>query len=223
MIQVDASLVVEPSAEHDASVIWMHGLGASANDFVDMPRLIMRPGTRWVFPNAPVRKVTLNNGWRMKSWFDIRFLGGDSVAENRECPKEAAESSEIIAQLIEDEHNKGIPYERIVLIGFSQGGAMSLYTGCRYPHRLAGMISLSSYLLFPENHMASSHSQNRDTPILICHGSRDDMVPVSAGERTVKFLEANGWPVSFHTYPMFHEVCMEEIRCIDSFLQEILD
>ena len=99
-------LVVEPSASHDASIIWMHGLGASAYDFVDMPRLIARPGTRWVFPNAPVRPVTLNNGWKMPSWFDIRYLAGQSEGE-RECPIEAQESSDIIAEIIESEHKKG--------------------------------------------------------------------------------------------------------------------
>lgn len=215
-------LLVEATAIHDSSVIWMHGLGASAQDFFDMPRFIDRPGTRWIFPNAPVRPVTLNNGWRMPSWFDIRYLGKNSES-NRECPLEAAESSEIIAGLIKAEHDKGIPYERIALIGFSQGGAMSLYTGCRFPHRLAGMVCMSGYLLFPENHVASSHPDNRETPVLICHGSRDDMVPVSSGQRSADFMEENGWPVSFETYPMFHEVCMEEIRSVDSFLAKILD
>ena len=122
---------VEPTASHDASVIWMHGLGASAHDFADMPRIISRPGTRWVFPNAPVRPVTLNNGWKMPSWFDIRYLAGESDGE-RECPIEAQESADIISKLIEAEHSRGVPYNRIILIGFSQGGAMSLYTGCRF-------------------------------------------------------------------------------------------
>ena len=200
----------------------MHGLGASAHDFADMPRIISRPGTRWVFPNAPVRPVTLNNGWRMPSWFDIRHLVGQSNDE-RECPDEAQESAEIIMSLIEDEHARGIPYNRIVLVGFSQGGAMSLYTGCRFSQRIAGMVCMSGYLIFPEVHMDVSHSSNRDTPILVCHGTRDDMVPFTAGQKTVEFLRENGWEVDFEHYPMFHEVCMEEIRCIDSFLQEILD
>ena len=200
----------------------MHGLGASAHDFVDMPRIISRPGTRWLFPNAPVRPVTLNNGWKMPSWFDIRYLAGQSEGE-RECPIEAQESSEIIANMIEDEHAKGIPYERIVLVGFSQGGAMSLYTGCRFSHRIAGMVCLSGYLLFPEQHLAACSDTNRDTPILVCHGTRDDMVPFPAGQRTVEFLRENGWSVDFEQYPMFHEVCMSEINRVEEFFLSILD
>ncbi|MEE2759039.1 MAG: dienelactone hydrolase family protein [Candidatus Thermoplasmatota archaeon] len=215
-------IVVEPSASHDASVIWMHGLGASAYDFVDMPRLIVRPSTRWIFPNAPVRPVTLNNGWKMPSWFDIRYLAGQSEGE-RECPLEAEESSEIIAKLVEDEHSRGVPFERIVLVGFSQGGAMSLYTGCRLENRIAGMICLSGYLLFPDKHMLECSKNNRDTPILLCHGSRDDMVPFMAGQQSAEFLRENGWNVDFESYPMFHEVCMAEINRVGEFLSEILD
>ena len=200
----------------------MHGLGASAHDFVDMPRIISRPGTRWVFPNAPVRPVTLNNGWRMPSWFDIRYLAGQSEGE-RECPIEAQESSDIIMALIEEEHDRGIPYNRIVLVGFSQGGAMSLYTGCRFTEQIAGMACLSGYLLFPEHHMDACSSANRNTPILVCHGIRDDMVPFSAGQRTVEFLRENGWSVEFEQYPMFHEVCMSEINRVEEFFSAVLD
>ena len=214
--------MVEPTATHDASIIWMHGLGASAHDFVDMPRIISRPGTRWVFPNAPVRPVTLNNGWRMPSWFDIRYLAGESDGE-RECPIEAQESSEIIADIIEAEHAKGIPYHRIILVGFSQGGAMSLYTGCRFSERLAGMVCLSGYLLFPEKHMSECSDANRDTPVLICHGTRDDMVPFSAGQLSCEFLQENGWSVEFEQYVMFHEVCMSEIQRVGQFFAKVLD
>ena len=154
-------IVVEPTSEHDASIIWMHGLGASAQDFADMPRIIPRPGTRWIFPNAPMRPVTLNNGWRMPSWFDIRFLGAGAGESERECPVEAQESAELIISLIEEEHARGIPYNRIVLIGFSQGGAMSLYLGCRFPERIAGMVCLSGYLIFHDAHMEACHEANR--------------------------------------------------------------
>ena len=215
-------IVVEPTATHDASIIWMHWLGASAHDFVDMPRIISRPGTRWVFPNAPVRPVTLNNGWRMPSWFDIRYLAGESDGE-RECPIEAQESSEIIAYLIEKEHANGIPYNRILLVGFSQGGAMSLYTGCRFSQRLAGMVCLSGYLLFPEKHLDESSDANRNTPVLICHGPRDDMVPFSAGQISREFLQENGWDVEFEQYMMFHEVCMSEIQRVGQFFSKVLD
>mgnify|MGYP002883331955 CR=1 FL=1 len=215
-------IVVEPKEDHDASIIWMHGLGASAHDFADMPRLMSRPGTRWIFPNAPVRPVTLNNGWRMPSWFDIRYLAGESDGE-RECPIEAEESSQMINDLIEEEHSRGVPYERIILVGFSQGGAMSLYTGCRFPERIAGMVCLSGYLVFPEVHMSSVSEANRSTPILVCHGIRDDMVPFLSGQKTVEFLRENGWSVEFESYPMFHEVCMPEIERVDAFFRTVLD
>ena len=216
-------IVVEPTSEHDASIIWMHGLGASAHDFADMPKIISRPGTRWIFPNAPMRSVTLNNGWRMPSWFDIRFLGAGAGESERECPVEAQESAELIASLMEEEHARGIPYNRMVLVGFSQGGAMSLYTGCRFSERIAGMVCMSGYLIFHEVHIEACHDANRTTPVLICHGSRDDMVPLSSGQRTAEFLRENGWPVDFEHYPMFHEVCMEEIRRVEVFFSEILD
>ncbi|MBN17818.1 MAG: alpha/beta fold hydrolase [Candidatus Thermoplasmatota archaeon] len=216
-------LVVEPSGEHDSSIIWMHGLGASAFDFYDMPRIIQRPGTRWIFPNAPVRPVTLNNGWKMPSWFDIRFLAESPEDRGRECPVEAEESSQIIRSLIQSEHEKGIPYDRIVLVGFSQGGAMSLYTGCRYPNRLGGMICLSGYLLFHDTHMGDSNDANRNTPILICHGNRDDMVPFWAAQESFHFLKEGGWPVDFEEYPIFHEISMSEIEKVGNFLSDILD
>ena len=217
------TLYREPTAAHDASVIWMHGLGASSADFIDMPRIITRPGTRWVFPNAPVRPVTLNNGWRMPSWFDIRFLDGDEHSEDRESREEAADSHRIISALIEEEHEKGIPYSRIVLVGFSQGGAMSLYTGCRFPHRLAGMVCLSGYVLFHESHIIDSHSENRNTPVLLCHGTNDEMVPYRSGFLTAGFMKENGWPVTFEDYPMQHEICMPEINRVGEFLAQVLD
>ena len=170
-----------------------------------------------------MRKVTLNHGWRMPSWFDIRFLGAGAGESERECPVEAQESADYIASLIEEEHDRGIPYNRIVLIGFSQGGAMSLYLGCRFPERIAGMVCLSGYLIFHDIHMEACHEANRTTPVLVCHGTRDDMVPLSSSERTVEFLRNNGWPVEFEEYPLFHEVCIEEIRRVESFFSKILD
>jgi len=216
-------LYVEAEEKHDASVIWIHGLGATSEDFVDMPRFITRPNTRWIFPQSPSRPVTLNNGMIMPSWFDIRYLGGGDVSGERESQEEAAESGNMISELIEAEHESGIPYDRIVVIGFSQGGAMSLYTACRFPHRLAGMVCLSGYLLFNETHMESAHDENRDTPVLIQHGIFDEMVPFIAGESSSDFLKENGWAVEFDSYKMGHEVCNQEIERIGQFISNILD
>ncbi len=216
-------LTIEPRETHDASIIWMHGLGATADDFVDMPRSIQRPATRWVFPQAPHRKVTLNHGFRMPSWFDIRYLSGGEDSGDRESRQETAESAASIAELIEAEHDRGIPYERIVLIGFSQGGALALYTGCRFPHRLAGIACLSGYLLFHETHIEDTHAANRSTPLLIQHGSYDETVPFMAGKRSAEFLEENGWPVDFDSYPMAHQVCMAETDRVGAFIAGLLD
>ena len=213
----------EPTVAHDASVICMHCLGGSSADFADMPLIIKRPGTRRIFPNAPVRPVTLNQGYRMPSWFDIRYMVGNATTEERESREEAADSSKLINTLIEAEHARGVPYSRIVLIGFSQGGAMSLYTGCRFPHSLAGMVCLSGYLLFPNIHLEESAASNRKTPILICHGTQDPMVPHDAGIKTRDFLTTHDWPVSFQDYPMQHEVCIQEIEKVDAFLRQQLD
>jgi phospholipase/carboxylesterase len=220
---MSSPLVTEPTAAHDASIIWMHGLGASANDFADMPGIIPRPGTRWIFPNAPVRPVTLNNGMRMRSWFDIRYMGGGEESGERESPEEAADSHRIITELIEAEHAKGIPAHRIVLVGFSQGGAMSLYTGTRTTETLAGMVCLSGYLLFNEVQLEAAHPNNRQTPVLICHGTHDDVVPYRSGFLSAGFMKTHGWPVAFEEYPMQHEVSMPEIRRIGEFFAEVLD
>tara|TARA_B100001996_G_C18631649_1_gene582007 strand:- start:201 stop:680 length:480 start_codon:yes stop_codon:yes gene_type:complete len=159
----------------------------------------------------------------MPSWFDIRFLAESPEDKGRECPVEAEDSAGIIRSLIQREHEKGVPYERIVLIGFSQGGAMSLYTGCRYPNRLAGMVCLSGYLLFHDAHITASDDANRNTPILICHGTRDDMVPHWAAQESVNFLKEGGWPVEFEEYPISHEISMTEIEKVSVFLSKILD
>ena len=159
----------------------------------------------------------------MPSWFDIRFLASDATTEERESREEAADSSQIINALIESEHARGVPYERIALIGFSQGGAMSLYTGCRFPHRLAGMVCLSGYLLFPDIHLEECADPNRKTQVLICHGTHDPMVPYDAGVRSREFMVEHGWPVAFKDYPMQHEVCIQEIERVDAFLRQVLD
>jgi len=204
------------------SIIWMHGLGADGHDFSPIIPWIQRPDLRVVLPHAPVRRVTLNDGMRMRSWFDIRYIGGGSESGERECPNESAESAALIEQIIENEHMRGVPYDRIALVGFSQGGAMSLYTGCRFSHRLAGMACLSGYLLFNEEHLDASSEENRKTPVLICHGTYDPMVPYDGGRLSAEFLDEHGWPTQFNTYQMAHEVLPQEIEDLRLWLEEIL-
>jgi len=133
------------------------------------------------------------------------------------------ESAALIRSLIEDEIESGIPSDRIALIGFSQGGAMALFEGCRHPNKLAAMVCLSGYLLFPDDHMKERSESNRDTPVLLQHGTHDPMVPFDAGRQSAKFLTENGWPTEFDRYPMGHEVCMPEINRIGNFLSTVLD
>ena len=153
------TIVHESTAEHTGTVIWMHGLGSDGHDFESLVPRIDSPHTRFVFPHAPIRPVTMNGGMRMRSWYDIRNLVS-GPCNDRESLEEVEESHTLLLELIESEQQNGIPFKKIILAGFSQGGAMSLYTGCRFPHQLARIMVLSGYLLFPDAHKTESHPSN---------------------------------------------------------------
>jgi phospholipase/carboxylesterase len=204
-----------------ASVIWMHGLGADGHDFEPaVPALAAAGGRalRFVFPHAPVRAVTLNGGARMRAWYDI--LGFDRHVAQDQPGVRASDSA--IQALIRRENERGIATERIVLAGFSQGGAMALFTGTRLPQRLAGIIGLSCYLLLAESFGAERQPANQATPIFLAHGSFDAVVDPRLGDETRALLEAAAYPVEWHSYPMAHSVCAEEIAAIAAFLQRVL-
>ncbi len=212
------SVEITTHAEVRASVIWLHGLGADGYDFEPIvPHLGLdsAPGVRFVFPHAPQRPITLNGGMRMRAWYDLHGL--DLL--NREDAAGVTASVTLINAQIAREIERGIPAGRIVLAGFSQGGAMALYAGLRYPERLAGVLALSCYLPLADSLTAEHHPANRDTPILMAHGRYDEIVSLRYGEASRDYLKALGYPVEWHEYPMGHEVNLDEIHAIGVWLR----
>lgn len=212
---------VEPERAADAAVILMHGLGADGHDFESLVgelHLPPSPAFRWVFPHAPVRPVTLNGGLRMRAWFDI-------VALDRRAPEDEAgirESARAISALVRDERQRGIASERIVLAGFSQGGAMALHTGLREGERLAGILALSTMLPVAARLAAEAHPASATVPILMAHGSADPLVPISLGEGSRDLLRSRGYDVDWRAYPMPHSLCAEEVADIRDWLLRIV-
>ncbi|MGH8205198.1 MAG: alpha/beta hydrolase [Steroidobacteraceae bacterium] len=210
---------VETGPKPAGCVIWLHGLGADGHDFEPIAAdLAGRRALRFVFPHAPMRPVTINSGAHMRAWYDILGLDRDAVQDEGGVRT----SDAAIRALIEREAERGISAERIVLGGFSQGGAMSLFTGVRYPHRLAGIIGLSCYLLLSSKLTAERNAANRDTPVLLAHGACDPMIDVRFGEDSRDLLEAAGYGVEWHRYDMGHELCSDEVAAIAAFLQRVV-
>jgi phospholipase/carboxylesterase len=212
---------VEPRGGADASVILMHGLGADGHDFepvVGELRLVAPHAVRWVFPHAPLRPVTINAGQRMRAWYDIVALDG-RAPEDEEGLRESATA---VGALVERERQRGVPAERIVLAGFSQGGALALHTALRAPERLAGVVGLSGYLPLAARLAEEAAPANRATPVFLAHGTHDLVVPLALGEGTRDVLRAQGHDVEWHTYPMAHSVSAEEIAQLRAFLVRVL-
>ena len=212
---------VETGRNPAASVIWLHGLGADGHDFEPAVPELARPGERalrFVFPHAPVRPVTLNNGYEMRAWYDI--IGIDRQSRQDEVGIRG--SAAAIQALIARENARGIAAGRIVLAGFSQGGAMALFTGLRYPETLAGIIGLSCYPVLASTLDAEREAANQKTPIFLAHGTFDPMIEVALGQEGRKLLEARGYNVEWHTYPMPHSVSPEEIEAIGTWLRRVL-
>ncbi|MBV6424917.1 MAG: Carboxylesterase 2 [Steroidobacteraceae bacterium] len=204
-----------------ASVIWLHGLGADGHDFVPIVpelRLALQGELRFVFPHAPVRPVTVNNGIPMRAWYDIRELS----AAGRQDDTGVRESAARVDALIEREIGRGVEAQRIVLAGFSQGGAIALHAALRYPRRLGGAMGLSTYLPLHETVAREASTANRDLPILMCHGLHDPVLPYGLGEQSRDWLAALGYAVAWKPYPMQHEVCAAEIADIAAWLTAVL-
>ena len=201
-----------------AAVIWLHGLGADGHDFVPIvPALGLDESlaVRFVFPHAPKIPVSINMGFVMPAWYDI----GDIDLEKRHDQVGVRRSAAAIGRLIARENERGVPTSRIVLAGFSQGGAIALFAGTRHPEKLAGIVGLSTYLVLHDSLAAEASVANRDTPILMCHGTHDPMVGFSRGKKSAEFLRAAGYRVDFREYPMQHEVVLEEIAVVGEFLR----
>ena len=209
---------IDPAGEHRASIIWLHGLGADGHDFEPIvPELGLDPalGIRFVFPHAPRIPVTLNMGMVMPAWYDLDIQPGQVRHDAEGIERSAGH----VRDLIEHERSRGIPPERILLAGFSQGGAVSLHVGLRYPERLAGILALSCYLLHPERLEKEASAANDGLAIFQAHGTQDPMVPFQAGEATKDHLLDLGYAVEWRSYPMAHQVCLEEIRDVAAFLR----
>ena len=203
-------------AEPQGTVIWMHGLGADGWDFVPIVRELPVPEDlqlRFIFPHAPVRPVTINNGHEMRAWYDIKMQDISRV------PDEAGirESQAHVEALIAREAKRGVAPEKIVLAGFSQGGAIALQAGLRHNGRLAGLVALSTYLPLEESLDKEASAANKRTPIFMAHGTQDPVIPVPLAEASKRALEQRGYDVAWQTWPMPHSVCAEEVEELGGF------
>jgi len=215
------AIEIETAASPGASIIWMHGLGADGHDFVDVvPELSLpaRPGVRFVFPHAPMRPVTINGGYVMRAWYDIRDDGG----VRREDSAGVRASQKAVEALIAREKERGVPAAAIVLAGFSQGGAMALHTALRHTERLAGVMALSCSLPLADTLAAEAAPANRDVSIFMAHGTHDPMIPMARALRAREVLTGLGYRLEWHEYPMPHSVCVEEIADIGVWLGKVL-
>lgn len=209
---------INPTAAPDACVIWLHGLGDSGHGFAPIVPELKLPeslSVKFLFPHAPERPITINNGMRMRAWYDIKSLDFESRAD-LEGVKASAEQVE---QLIEAQIESGIPSERIILAGFSQGGVIALHLAPRFAHKLAGVLALSTYMCEPSLLSNEAKDINRDTPIMMAHGEQDEVVPVFMGNAAFKTLSECGFNATWQTYTMQHNVCMQELNDISAWLQ----
>ena len=211
----------ESGANPVAAIIWMHGLGADANDFVPMVEELDLRGLapiRFIFPNAGTMPVTVNNGYVMRSWYDI--VASDLGRQEDEAGLRASQLQ--IEALIARENARGIPSSRIILGGFSQGSAMTLQTGLRHKEKLAGMMCLSGYLPLAPKAAAEHTAESLATPIFMAHGRMDPVVPFARAEQSRDVLKQLGYNVDWHDYPMQHSLCQQEVTDIGAWLHRIL-
>jgi phospholipase/carboxylesterase len=214
--------VCEPELAPDACVIWLHGLGADGSDFMGVVDQLGLPNdhrVRFIFPNAPFINVTVNQGMKMRGWYDIYDLN----LLRKEDEPGVINSQQFLEELINQEIEQGIASERIILAGFSQGGAIALYTGLRYSRSLGGIIVLSAYLPIADKFSNTQFPENHATPIFIAHGLFDPVVPLNAGKTSCQLLEKQNYKIDWKTYPMAHTVTIEEISAIGSFINRCLN
>ena len=220
MAELLETVEIETAPAPRAAVVWLHGLGADGHDFEPIvPELRLPFAVRFVFPHAPMRAVTINNGAVMRAWYDVRGIGG----ERREDADGVRASQAHVEALIAREKARGITADRLVLAGFSQGGAMALHTGLRHPERLAGILALSCFLPLADILKTEAAPANRDVPIFIAHGIHDPLIPLARAQQARDILTELGWRVEWHEYPMPHSVCMEEVADVAAWLTRVLD
>ena len=212
---------IETGRNPTGTVLWLHGLGADGHDFAPIVPQLVEPHERplrFVFPHAPVRPVTINGGMAMRAWYDI--LGFNRGVPHDEVGIRASDVE--VRALIKRENQRGIPTNRIVLGGFSQGGAISLFSGPRYPEKLAGIMALSCYMLLEDLLPAERTQVNYATPVFLAHGNQDPVVDFRRGLEAKQLLEAGGYPVEWHPYVMPHSVCPQEVADIANWLRKVL-
>ena len=215
------AITIETGANPDASVIWMHGLGDDGKGWSEVVPALNLPqslAVRFIFPHAPVIAVTINNGMRMRAWYDIRQANLSERADLEGVRTSQAHVDALIAR----EVSRGIAARRVILAGFSQGGAIALYAGVRYAERLGGVIGLSTYLVGFDRVVAEASAANRDVPIFMAHGTHDDVVQLAWAERSRDALRAGGWDVDWHTYPIEHSAVIDEIVAVGRFIVKVL-
>lgn len=212
-------VVIETGSNPQASVIWLHGLGADGHDFEPIvPQLQLPMSTRFIFPHAPFRPVTWNNGVVMRAWYDINMTD-QGFYQNLEHLREAGEA---VHRVVAEEVANGTESEHIVIAGFSQGGAVALHAGLRYPNRLAGLLCLSAPTPYLDSLLGDIETANAALPVFLAHGTQDSVVPFILGERANEALTAAGFDLQWRPYPMGHEVCAREIADISAWLCKIL-
>lgn len=215
-----STVEINPTAPHTHTVIWMHGLGADGHDFESIvPELSFDTSSiHFIFPNAPIQPVTINNGMEMRSWYDILELS----EEGRANCDDIYSSSSLIVDIIDKEIDKGIASKNILLAGFSQGGAMALHTAIRYPKNLAGILALSTYLPTANKIAEERNIVNNEIPIFMAHGNYDQVIPITLAKGAKAALESHNYSIQWEEYPMAHQLCYEEIKDISAFLKKVL-
>jgi len=202
------------------SVIWLHGLGADGHDFESIvPELSLNNAEHinFIFPNAPIQAVTINGGMQMRSWYDIL----NASLDREVAVDDIYDSATQLAQLIQDEVDKGIKTENILLAGFSQGGVVALHTGLRYPQKLAGIMALSTYMPTTEQLKTERAPANNETCIFMAHGTMDPVIHPQIAKDSFSRLKAMDYPISWHEYPMQHSLCLEQINDISAFINRV--
>ena len=209
--------VVETSQPVKNTVIWLHGLGADGYDFLPIVDRLNIPNTRFIFPHAPHRPISMNNGYEMRAWYDLYGLS----MQDKQDEAGMREMQATIEALIAQEKSKGIYSKNIVLAGFSQGGAMALFTALRHQEKLAGILALSTYVPLKQTLATETNKANANTPIFMAHGSFDTVITLDTCKISLDLLHSLHFAVQWHEYPMAHGVCDEEIQDINQFLNEI--
>lgn len=215
------NIEIETAPNPQVAVIWMHGLGADGNDFVPLVKeldLTGLPGIRFIFPHAKQMPVTINNGYVMRAWYDI--VGTDIARREDETGLRSSQAE--VEALIGREKSRGIPAERIILAGFSQGCAMTLQTGLRHDEKLAGLLCLSGYVPLADKISNERTEASLKSPIFLVHGTHDGVIPVARAHQSRDLLKALGYQVEWHEYPMQHSLCLEEVNDISAWLKKVL-